>query len=204
MDLKPQSPARARPPQSPYAQVEVLGPALDQARRNGTNLRLVQVFVNTNDLETGPDLLPDAGPSGFNFGGVRANDSISLSAATGKGLADLLEREGLNLLAGLAGGGVVPLSMSNPWLGFSRVGTEVSGYYLVSFEPRGPVDFEPKDPDRFARDLAVQDAGDLARSRYQRNLTRYNVGFTYRYRPEATFFLNLFFNAGTDTSSFSG
>ncbi|MBA4138166.1 MAG: hypothetical protein C0518_12690 [Opitutus sp.] len=27
-------------------------------------------------------------------------------------------------------------------------------------------------------------------SRYQRNLTRYNVGFTYRYRPEATFFLN--------------
>jgi GTP-binding protein HflX len=38
------------------------------------------------------DLLPDAGPSGFNFGGVRANDSISLSAATGKGLADLLER----------------------------------------------------------------------------------------------------------------
>jgi starch synthase len=28
--------------------------------------------------------------------------------------------------------------------------------YLVSFEPRGPVDFEPKDPDRFARDLAVR------------------------------------------------
>jgi GTP-binding protein HflX len=38
------------------------------------------------------DLLPDAGPADFNFGGVRANDSISLSASTGKGLADLLER----------------------------------------------------------------------------------------------------------------
>lgn len=46
-----------------------------------------------------------------------------------------LERDGLSLLSGLAGGAVVPLSLSNPWLGFSRVGTEVSGYYLVSFEP---------------------------------------------------------------------
>jgi len=46
-----------------------------------------------------------------------------------------LEREGLDLLAGFAGGAVVPLSASNPWLGFSRVATEVSGYYLVSFEP---------------------------------------------------------------------
>ena len=46
-----------------------------------------------------------------------------------------LEREGLELLAGLAGGAVVPLSPSNPWLGFSRVSTEVSGYYLLSFEP---------------------------------------------------------------------
>src|SRR5262249_7237755 len=26
---------------------------------------------------------------------------------------------------------------------------------LVPFEPRGPTDFEPKDPDRFARDLAA-------------------------------------------------
>jgi hypothetical protein len=47
-----------------------------------------------------------------------------------------LEKEGLNLLAGLAGGAVVPLSPSNPWLGFSRVSTEVSGYYLLSFEPQ--------------------------------------------------------------------
>lgn len=47
-----------------------------------------------------------------------------------------LEKEGLELLAGLAGGAVVPLSPSNPWLGFSRVSTEVSGYYLLSFEPQ--------------------------------------------------------------------
>ena len=46
-----------------------------------------------------------------------------------------LEKEGLELLAGLAGGAVVPMSPSNPWLGFSRVSTEVSGYYLLSFEP---------------------------------------------------------------------
>lgn len=46
-----------------------------------------------------------------------------------------LEKEGLELLAGLAGGAVIPLTMSNPWLGFSRVSTEVSGYYLLSFEP---------------------------------------------------------------------
>lgn len=47
-----------------------------------------------------------------------------------------LEKEGLELLAGLAGGAVVPLSQSNPALGFSRVGSEVSGYYLLSFEPQ--------------------------------------------------------------------
>jgi GTPase len=38
------------------------------------------------------DLLPDTSSAGFNFGGVRASDSIFLSAATGKGVEALLER----------------------------------------------------------------------------------------------------------------
>jgi VWFA-related protein len=63
------------------------------------------------------------------FGASSAHVSPSLSADRA------LEKEGLNLLAGFAGGSVVPLSPSNPSLGFSRVSTEVSGYYLLSFEP---------------------------------------------------------------------
>lgn len=61
-----------------------------------------------------------------------------------------LEKEGLELLAGLAGGAVVPLSPSNPWLGFSRVASEVSGYYLLSFEP------EPAERDGKTHDIEVQ------------------------------------------------
>ena len=65
--------------------------------------------------------------SPFEAGSARVSPSRSADRA--------LEREGLELLAGLAGGAVVPLSQSNPWIGFSRVSTEVSGYYLLSFEP---------------------------------------------------------------------
>ena len=65
--------------------------------------------------------------SPFEAGSARVSQSRSADRA--------LEREGLELLAGLAGGAVIPLSQSNPWSGFSRVGTEVSGYYLLSFEP---------------------------------------------------------------------
>lgn len=65
--------------------------------------------------------------SPFEAGSARVSPSRSADRA--------LEQEGLELLAGLAGGAVVPLSPSNPWLGFSRVSTEVSGYYLLSFEP---------------------------------------------------------------------
>lgn len=65
--------------------------------------------------------------SPFEAGSARVSPSRSADRA--------LEREGLELLAGLSGGAVVPLSPSNPWLGFSRVTTEVSGYYLLSFEP---------------------------------------------------------------------
>lgn len=65
--------------------------------------------------------------SPFEAGSARVSPSRS---------ADLqLEKEGLQLLAGLAGGALVPLSPANPWLGFSRIATEVSGYYLLSFEP---------------------------------------------------------------------
>ena len=65
--------------------------------------------------------------SSFSAGNAGISPSLAQDRA--------LEREGLDLIAGLAGGAVVPLSTSNPWLGFSRVSTEVSGYYLVSFEP---------------------------------------------------------------------
>ncbi|HEX6322772.1 MAG TPA: VWA domain-containing protein [Vicinamibacterales bacterium] len=65
--------------------------------------------------------------SPFEAGSARVSPSRSADRA--------LEQEGLELLAGLAGGAVVPLSPSNPWLGFSRVSTEASGYYLLSFEP---------------------------------------------------------------------
>ena len=65
--------------------------------------------------------------SAFEAGSARVSPSRAADRA--------LEREGLELLAGLSGGAVVPLSPSNPWLGFSRVSTEISGYYLLSFEP---------------------------------------------------------------------
>lgn len=65
--------------------------------------------------------------SSFGAGSPHVSPSLAADRA--------LERDGLSLLAGLAGGSVVPLSPSNPWLGFSRVSTEVSGYYLLSFEP---------------------------------------------------------------------
>ncbi|MDQ3168646.1 MAG: VWA domain-containing protein [Acidobacteriota bacterium] len=80
--------------------------------------------------------------SGFGAG----NSGISPSLAQDRAL----EREGLDLLAGLSGGAVVPLSTSNPWLGFSRVNTEVSGYYLVSFEP------EPAERDGKPHNIKIQ------------------------------------------------
>lgn len=66
--------------------------------------------------------------SPFEAGSARISPSLSADRE--------LEKEGLSLLAGFAGGAVVPLSPSNPWLGFSRVSTEISGYYLLSFEPQ--------------------------------------------------------------------
>ncbi len=82
--------------------------------------------------------------SGFGAGSAGISPSLAQDRA--------LEREGLALIAGLSGGAVVPLSTSNPWLGFSRVSTEVSGYYLVSFEP------EPAERDGKAHDIKVETA----------------------------------------------
>jgi VWFA-related protein len=82
--------------------------------------------------------------SGFGAG----NAGISPSLAQDRALA----REGLALMAGLSGGAVVPLSASNPWLGFSRVSSEVSGHYLLSFEP------EPGERDGKAHDIKIETA----------------------------------------------
>ena len=82
--------------------------------------------------------------SGFGAGSAGISPSLAQDRA--------LEREGLDLIAGLSGGAVVPLSTSNPWLGFSRVSTEVSGYYLVSFEP------EPAERDGKTHDIKVEAA----------------------------------------------
>ena len=82
--------------------------------------------------------------SGFGAGNAGISPSLAQDRA--------LEREGLDLMAGLSGGAVVPLSTSNPWLGFSRVSTEVSGYYLVSFEP------EPAERDGKAHDIKIETA----------------------------------------------